>query len=63
MDQLTCIVDEDVELEDEVVLLGAQEGERITAEELAVHAETIAYEVVCSATLAVRRGARAYIDR
>jgi alanine racemase len=46
-----------------VVLLGAQAGERITAEELAVHAETIAYEVVCSATLAVRRGARAYIDR
>jgi alanine racemase len=63
MDQLTCIVDEDVELEDEVVLLGAQEGERITAEELAVHAETIAYEIVCSATLAVRRGARAYLDR
>jgi alanine racemase len=63
MDQLTCIVDENVELEDEVVLLGAQEGDRITAEELAAHAETIGYEVVCSATLAARRGARAYLDR
>ncbi len=35
MDQLTCIVDDGVELEDEVVLLGAQGDERITPEELA----------------------------
>jgi alanine racemase len=63
MDQLTCIVDADVELGDEVVLIGAREGERITAEELAIHAETIAYEVVCATALAARRGARVYLNR
>ena len=41
MDQLTCVVDDDVQLEDEVVLIGVQGDQRITAEELAVHAETI----------------------
>ena len=60
MDQLTCIVDADAQLGDEVVLIGAQGPERITAEELAVHAETIAYEVVCATSLAARRGARTY---
>ena len=35
MDQLTCVVDGDVQLGDEVVLIGEQAGERITAEELA----------------------------
>jgi alanine racemase len=60
MDQLTCIVDDGVELEDEVVLLGAQDDERITAEELARHAETIAYETVSATVLAARRGTRAY---
>ena len=59
MDQLTCIVDDAVQLDDEVVLLGAQGGERITAEELAAHAETIGYEIVCATSLAARRGARA----
>jgi alanine racemase len=33
---------------DEVVLLGAQGDERITAEELATHAETINYEITCA---------------
>ncbi len=58
MDQLTCIVDGDVQLGDEVVLIGAQAGERITAEELAAHAETIGYEIVCAMTQAARRGQR-----
>jgi alanine racemase len=58
MDQLTCVVDGDVALGDEVVLLGAQGDERVTAEELAGHAGTIGYEIVCSAALAARRGVR-----
>jgi alanine racemase len=33
---------------DEVVLLGAQGGERIGADELAVKGGTIAYEVLCA---------------
>lgn len=33
---------------DEVVLLGRQGGERVTAEELAAWAQTIPYEIVCS---------------
>jgi alanine racemase len=61
MDQLTCVVDESVELEDEVVLIGVQGDERMTAEELAVHAETIGYEIVCATELAARRGSRTYI--
>jgi alanine racemase len=62
MDQLTCIVDSDVQLGDEVVLIGAQGSERITAEELAGHADTIGYEIVCATALAVRRGLRTYVD-
>jgi alanine racemase len=60
MDQLTCVVDADVGLGDEVVLLGAQGRERVTAEELAGHAETIGYEIVCQTALAARRGRRLY---
>jgi alanine racemase len=45
------------EVGDEVVLLGAQDGERITAEELAAHAETISYEITCALGA---RGARTY---
>lgn len=41
---------------DEVVLLGAQGDERITAEELARHAETINYEITCAL------GARGRVD-
>jgi alanine racemase len=63
MDQLTCIVDADVQLGDEVVLIGGQGSERITAEELAAHAETIGYEVVCAMTQAARRGRRIAVDR
>lgn len=38
----------DAHIGDEVVLLGAQGGERITAEEMAARIGTINYEVVCS---------------
>jgi alanine racemase len=62
MDQLTCIVDGEVELGDEVVLIGVQADERITAEELAGHAETIGYEIVCDTALAARRGRRSYVE-
>jgi alanine racemase len=49
MDQLMvdCGDDDSVAVGDEVVLLGAQGGERIPAEEWAEHLGTIAYEVVC----------------
>jgi alanine racemase len=63
MDQLTCIVDERVQLGDEVVLIGEQGDERITAEELAVHTETIAWETVCATSLASRRGRRTYVGQ
>ncbi|MHB8834671.1 MAG: alanine racemase [Candidatus Methylomirabilia bacterium] len=46
-----CLVDvtgiAGVAVGDKVVLLGSQEGERITAEELAAHASTISYEIFC----------------
>jgi alanine racemase len=46
-----CLVDvtgiPGVAVGDEVVLLGSQGGERITADELAAHAETISYEIFC----------------
>ena len=57
------VVDSQVQLGDEVVLLGAQGRERITAEELARHAETIGYEIVCATALAARRGRRVYVDQ
>jgi alanine racemase len=60
MDQLTCLVDARVQLGDEVVLIGAQGSERVTAEELAGHSGTIGYEVVCATALAVRRGRRTH---
>jgi len=45
-----CMVDvtdiEGVQLEDEVVLLGAQGDERVSAEQIASWAGTISYEVV-----------------
>jgi alanine racemase len=47
MDQLTCVVSDDVEVGDQVVLLGEQDGERVGAEELAARAGTIGYEIVC----------------
>jgi alanine racemase len=46
-----CLVDvtgiPGVAVGDEVVLLGSQGGERITADELAAHAATISYEIFC----------------
>jgi alanine racemase len=45
MDASVFGVDENVAVGDEVVLLGAQGGERVGAEELGARAETINYEV------------------
>lgn len=39
----------DAQVGDEVVLLGAQGDERVTAEELAALRDTISYEIICSA--------------
>jgi alanine racemase len=48
MDQILVDVgDAAVEPGDEVVLIGSQGGERITADEIAGHLGTISYEVVC----------------
>jgi alanine racemase len=48
MDQLMIDCgDVPVEVGDEVVLIGAQGGERITAEEIAGKHGTIGYEIVC----------------
>ncbi|MBI3622162.1 MAG: alanine racemase [Nitrospirae bacterium] len=44
---------------DEVVLLGQQERDRVTAEELAAWAQTIPYEITCSAG---SRTARRYVE-
>ena len=60
MDQLTCIVDETVEVGDEVVLLGSQDHERVGPEELARHAGTIGYEIVCGAGRCARVTPRTY---
>ncbi len=59
MDQLVVDCgDADVAPGDEVVLIGAQGDERITAEELAGHSRTIGYEVVTSIGRRVPRGYR-----
>lgn len=57
MDQITVDATDlgAVAQDDAVVLLGEQGGERITAEEIAAHAETINYEVVTSLTARVTR--------
>jgi alanine racemase len=47
MDALSVVVDRDVEVGDEVVLLGKQGDEHVRAEELARHAGTIGYEICC----------------
>jgi alanine racemase len=48
MDQLMVDCgDDDISVGDEVVLLGEQGGERVTADEWARHMDTIAYEIVC----------------
>jgi alanine racemase len=56
MDQILVDCGDDVvELGDEVILLGAQGDERITAEELAGHAGTIGYEIVTAISERVPR--------
>jgi alanine racemase len=56
MDQLLVDCgDHDVTPGDEVVLIGAQGGERITAEELAGHLGTIGYEIVTTISERVPR--------
>jgi alanine racemase len=57
MDNITIDLTEidQVELGDEVVLLGTQAGERISAEELAALSGTISYDVPCSVTSRVPR--------
>jgi alanine racemase len=58
----TCVfgVDETIEVGDEVVLLGEQEGGRITAEEIGLWAGTINYEVTTGVD--PRRVERSYED-
>jgi alanine racemase len=47
MDQCMVAVDDSVEAGDEVVLLGEQAGERVSADEWAARLGTIGYEVTC----------------
>jgi alanine racemase len=57
MDQLLVDVgpDADVQVGDEVVLLGAQQGHRIAPDEWAAQLGTISYEVVCGLGARVER--------
>jgi alanine racemase len=57
MDNVTIALgpDTDLEVGDEVVLIGAQGEERILAEEVARRLDTINYEVTCALTPRVRR--------
>jgi alanine racemase len=60
MDQLAALVPDDLEPAegDEVVLIGAQGDERVTAEELAGLLGTIAYEISCGVRSAPARAER-----
>jgi alanine racemase len=60
MDACVFGVDEEVEVGDEVVLLGEQDGERIGAEELGARAGTINYEITTG--IDPRRVERSYAD-
>ncbi|CAB5001711.1 unannotated protein [freshwater metagenome] len=57
MDQLIVEVTDgpEVRVGDEVVLLGAQEGEQIPAQEWADLLDTITYEVVCRLSTRIPR--------
>lgn len=55
MDQLMVEVDSSVRIGDEVVLMGAQGSERISADEIAKKLDTIAYEVVCDVSVRIER--------
>jgi alanine racemase len=61
MDQLTAVVDDDVEPGDQVVLLGEQGRERVGAEELARRSGTIGYEICCGVVPGRGRGARRWL--
>jgi alanine racemase len=56
MDALSVVVQDDVALGDEVVLIGAQDAERIRPEELARLARTIGYEICCGFRRRADRG-------
>jgi alanine racemase len=58
MDQLMIEAGDDVEVGDEVVLLGSQGDETISADEIAERLDTIAYEVVCDIGARVPRRSR-----
>jgi alanine racemase len=57
MDQVMVRLDDvpEAEIGDEVVLIGEQGSERITAEELGSHWNTFNYEVVCGLSARVPR--------
>ena len=59
MDQLMVDVGDDpVAVDDEVVLIGEQGGERVTAEEWAERLGTIGYEIVCGVSRRIARAPR-----
>jgi alanine racemase len=59
MDQLMVDVGDDpVAVGDEVVLIGEQRGERVTAEEWADRLGTIGYEIVCGVSRRIARAPR-----
>ena len=55
MDQLMVEVDESVKIGDEVVIIGTQGSESISAEEIATKIDTIPYEVVCDVSVRIER--------
>lgn len=59
MDQLMCAVDDTVHPGDEVVLIGEQEGEMISVDEVAKQVGTIPHEIMCS----LKRIPRIYVER
>jgi alanine racemase len=48
-------VDESVKIGDEVVIIGTQGSESISAEEIAAKIDTIPYEVVCDVSVRIER--------
>lgn len=55
MDQLMVACDDEVQIDDEVVLIGEQGADCITADDLAGWAGTISYEIVCGISARVPR--------
>lgn len=51
---------QDLKIGDEVVLIGEENGLKITAEELAIYTDTISYEITCGIN---RRVTREYVNR